>query len=62
MKTILSFQLTLLNIPNEGGLNCASDGVYIHIGGTDSLSNIWRFAIVVLSFAYKATHLTLYNL
>ena len=30
-------QHTLLNIPNKWGLNCASDGVWIRIGGTDSL-------------------------
>ena len=26
-----------MSVPNERGLNCASDGVYIHIGGTDHL-------------------------
>ena len=32
------YQHTLLNIPIDGGLNCASDGISINIGGTDSLS------------------------
>ena len=28
-----------MNIPNDGVLNCASDGIYIDIGGTNSLRN-----------------------
>ena len=27
LKTIFSYQHTLLNIPNDGGLNCASEGI-----------------------------------
>ena len=37
IKTNFPYQHTLLNKPNDGGLNCASDGIYIDIGGTDSL-------------------------
>jgi len=38
IKTNFPYQHTLLNIPNDGGFNCASDGMWIDIGGTDSLS------------------------
>ena len=37
-EQVALFQHILLNIPNEWGLNCASDGEQIHIGGTDSLT------------------------
>ena len=40
IKTNFLYQHTLLNIPNDGGLNCASDGIKIHIGGTDSLKQV----------------------
>ena len=40
IKTNFPYQHTLLNIPNDGGLNCASDGIQIHIGGTDSLRTL----------------------
>ena len=45
IKKIL-YQHTLLNIPNKGGLNCASDGVYIHIGGTDILMGLCFCAFI----------------
>ena len=37
IKTNFPYKNTLLNIRNDGGLNCASDGIWIDIGGTDSL-------------------------
>ena len=36
IKTNFPYKNTLLNIQNDGGLNCASDGIQIDIGGTDS--------------------------
>ena len=38
-----------MNISNDGGVNCASDGIYIDIGGTDSLmlSKYELFAAVI---------------
>ena len=39
-KPDFPYQHTLLNITNDGGLDCASDGIFIHIGGTDSLKQI----------------------
>ena len=37
IKTNFPYQHTFLNIPNDGGLSCASDGILIIIDGTDSL-------------------------
>ena len=37
-KTNFRYQHTRLNTTNLEGLNCASDGVQMHIGGTDSIN------------------------
>ena len=43
IKTNFPYQHKLLNITNDGGLNCASNGIQIHIGGTDSLKTEYSY-------------------
>ena len=50
IKINFPYQHTLLNILNDGGLNCASDGIQIHIGGTDSLTSD-KFTTEICFFA-----------